>query len=74
MGWSDWFKDSSGSGEVKEKTERHSDGGSTHHTMRTEDDAKSGDKNDHSHIIVNERSDGSTKSAHAHGIRGGTRK
>jgi len=72
MGWSDWFKDSSGPGEVKEKHESTSERESTHY-LRTEDNAKSGSRNDHSHVVVHHNSDGSS-SAHGHGIRGGRRK
>ncbi|HRH22529.1 MAG TPA: hypothetical protein PLB51_00855 [Candidatus Paceibacterota bacterium] len=73
MGWGNWFRDPTGPGEVKEKVEKHQDGSRTSHTLRTEDNAKVGSRNDHSHVIVHERSDG-TKSAHGHGIRGGSKK
>lgn len=73
MGWTDWFKDSTGPGEVKEKTSTESDGSKSSHWMRTSDHAKEGSRKDHSHVIVTEKPSGS-KSAHGHGIRGGRRK
>lgn len=74
MGWTDWFKDPTGPGEVSEKSTSTSDGGSQTHYLRTEDDAKSGSRDDHSHVIVNTDSSGHTTSAHGHGISGGDRK
>ncbi|MBI5139151.1 hypothetical protein HZA26_00870 [Candidatus Nomurabacteria bacterium] len=72
MGWSDWFKDSSG-GEVSEKVTKDSSGGTKTDYLRTEDNAKSGSHKDHSHVVVREKSDG-TKTASSHGIRGGRQK
>lgn len=71
--WSDWFNDQTGPGEVSQKTETGSDNSKTEHYLRTEDNAKSGSRNDHSHVVVHEKSDGS-KTAHGHGIFGGKRK
>ncbi len=72
MGWGPWSSDSSGGGETREKTE--SSGGRTEsHTLRTEDNAKEGSRNDHSHVIVTEHESGRT-TAHGHGIFGGRRK
>lgn len=73
MGWTDWFKDPTGPGKVSEKITTESDGTRKTEYVRTEDNTKKGDKGDHSHIRVYEKPDG-TKSAHAHGIRGGERK
>jgi len=72
MGWSDWFSDSSG-GKVSEKVSTDSHGNTKTEYLRTEDNAKSGSKNDHSHVVVRESANGS-KSASGHGIRGGSRK
>ncbi len=63
MGWSNWFKDSSG-GEVKEKVEKHSDGAKDTHFLRTEDRVGRGDKENHSHSMIREKLDG-TKSGHS---------
>ncbi len=68
MGWGKWFSDVFGGGEVREKR----DGGSTHY-LRTSDNAKTGSRNDHSHVVVTSKPSGHT-SAHARGIRGGERK
>ena len=72
MGWSGWSKDSLGPGEVNTKESVTSDGTRESHTMRTADNAKTGSRDDHSHVVVRETSDGTT-SAHGHGIRGGER-
>ncbi len=58
MGWTDWFKD--GSGECKEKAEKNSDGSTSTHYLRSDH----GNRNDHSHIVVNKNADGKTTSAH----------
>jgi hypothetical protein len=63
MGWGKWFNDSTGPGEVKEKTERHADGTTDKHYLRTADHVRSTDKENHTHVFVRERPDGS-KSAH----------
>lgn len=73
MGWSNWFSDPTGPGDVKEKTTSDADGTKSDHWLRTSDNAKEGSRNDHSHVIVTEKPGGS-KSAHGHGIRGGKRK
>lgn len=73
MGWSGWTKDSTGPGEVNEKTVDRDDGSRDHHVMRTEDNSREGSRSDHSHVVVNERSDGS-RSAHGHGIKEGKHK
>lgn len=74
MGWGDWFSDTTGPGEVVEKVDTKPDGSTTTHTLRTEDNAKSGSRDDHSHVIVNTDDSGKTISAHGHGIFGGRRK
>jgi hypothetical protein len=72
MGWFGWGSDSSG-GEVNEKVDSDSAGNTKTEYLRTEDNAKEGSRNDHSHIVVRESSSGS-KSASGHGIFGGRRK
>jgi len=57
MGWTDWFQD--GSDKCSEKTESHKDGSTTEHYLRS-----SGDKSDHSHVVVNKDSSGKITSAH----------
>ena len=74
MGWSDWFSDDSGPGEVAEKVTSTDDGGTRTEYLRTEDYAKEGDRDDHSHIVVQTDSDGHTEWASGHGIYGGDRK
>lgn len=73
MSWTDWFNDPSGPGEVNEKTSQSSDGSKTTEYLRTEDDAKSGSRKEHSHVIHTEHSSGRS-TAHGHGIFGGRRK
>lgn len=70
---SKWKDDPTGPGKVTEKTVSHADGTTEKHTLRTEDNAKTGDKNDHSHVIETEHPSGRS-TAHGHGIRGGERK
>lgn len=66
MGWSDWFNDDSG-GQVKEKVVESESSKDTHF-LRTEDHTRTGDRENHSHVMVRENSSG-TKTAHAfHGI------
>lgn len=72
MGWSDWFKDSSG-GEVTTKTTQESNGTTKTEWLRTSDNAKTGSRDDHSHVVVRESADG-RKTSSGHGIRGSTRK
>jgi len=68
MGWFGWSKDSSG-GETNVKVEKHSDGATDTHYIRTSDNTRTGDKDNHSHSMVRERSDGG-KSGHGfHGIK-----
>ena len=64
MGWSDWFKDPSGPGKVKEKSETTKSGTRHEHVLRTSDHARSGSKRDHSHVVVHHKPGGS-KSAHS---------
>ena len=58
MGWSPWQKDSTGN-ESRERVETKPDGSKETHTLRTD----GGSRNDHRHIVVNERADG-RKTAH----------
>lgn len=60
MGWSDWFKDDSGSS-VSEKTSSRSGGGTTTEYLRD----TGGSKSDHQHISVHRDSSGHAKSANA---------
>lgn len=67
MGWLDWFNDSSG-GETSSKIEKNSNGSKDTHYIRTKDNTREGDKDNHSHVMIREDSDGS-KTAHGfHGI------
>jgi hypothetical protein len=68
MSWSDWCKDSSG-GKVSEKVEKSSDGSKDTHYIRTSDDTRSGSKDNHSHVMVREKADGSSTAHGFHGIR-----
>ena len=69
MGWSGWFSDSTGPGEVNEKSS-----GSDTHYLRTEDNAKSGSKSDHSHVMVREHSSGRSTGHGFHSFFGGKKK
>jgi hypothetical protein len=71
MGWTGWFKDDTG-GDSNEKITTDS-GYTKTEILRTEDNAKVGSRNDHSHVIIREKPDGS-KTASGHGIFGGKRK
>jgi hypothetical protein len=59
MGWGKWFTDDRGD-KVKEKTVERNDGGRREETLRT----TSGDRSDHSHVVVNYNSEGKITSAH----------
>lgn len=72
MGWTGWSKDSSG-GETNEKVTSDKSGGTKTEFLRTEDNAKTGSRNDHSHVVVRENANGN-KTASGHGIFGGKRK
>jgi hypothetical protein len=74
MPWSGWVKDPSGPGDVNTKTTSTSSGGSRTEHLRTEDNAKTGSRDDHSHVTINTDSSGHTTSAGGHGIREGSRK
>lgn len=74
MGWTDWFKDPTGPGEVAEKSSSTSSGGTRTEYLRTEDNARTGSKSDHSHVVVERDASGHTTSASGHGIRGGDHK
>ena len=74
MGWLGWLKDSTGPGEVNEKTTRNSDGSTRTEYLRTEDNSRTGSRDDHSHVTVNTDSSGHTTSAGGHGISGGSHK
>lgn len=70
MNWSPWSDKGSSKddpGKTREKVVVDKDGTRHTHTMRTEDRTKIGDKNNHSHVIVTEKPDG-TKAAFGHGI------
>ncbi len=67
MGWKDWVPDVFGGGESKEKVEEASDGTSKIHYIRNDDANNPEGRKDHSHIVLEVREDGSTKSAHATG-------
>jgi len=71
MGWSDWSKDSTG-GMTSGKVSRENNTTKTEY-MRTEDNAKVGSKDDHSHVVVRVNDNGRT-TASGHGIFGGRRK
>jgi hypothetical protein len=60
MGWSSWFKDGNGD-QVSQKKVSTSNGGSQSHFLR----AKTSDRKDHSHVVVNRSSSGKITSAHA---------
>lgn len=68
MGWSGWAKDSTG-GETNTKTEKDTNGNTDTHYLRTSDNSREGDRDNHSHVMVRENADGS-KTAHGfHGIK-----